>query len=249
MKSAKFLFLIFLIIGGYIWLRSVEPYDFNRILSAPSIEHPLGTDDLGRDVLAKILSALFFSAKMTIITLSISFTISIFLGVIAGYLGGRIDFLVMRIVEITASFPTIPTIIFLLFILRDTFFGLSIAISFAILPELIYSIRVKAAEISSYDFVRIYEVMGVGSLKIMFKHILRNIFPKIRTLFLSYLVLCVILEANVSYLGFGSDESFGKLISDSRKYMVMRQGLWNLIFPLIFLMILIYALDRKAMRR
>lgn len=239
----KIVFCLSLLSFCIVWVKIKGGYDFENILAKPSLAHPLGTDDLGKDVLAKIILAIFKSFKVIALTLLISFSLSTLIGIPAGYLQGKLEFAVMRIIEVLSSLPTIPTIISLLIIFQHNVLSISIALSAAIIPEVIYSIMIKSSEVSSSDFIQVYKVMGVSQLRIMFKHILKNILPHIKILFFSSLIFCIILETNISYIGFGYEETIGKIISDNRKFIITREGLWNIISPLAILSFSIFISD------
>ena len=207
--------LIILILG--VILVSFSPYDpeasdMSSRLQPPSLQHPMGTDQLGRDLLTRVLYggriSLFVAFMVVVITLVLGMPI----GAIAGYFGGTIDNLLMRLTDVALTLPTLLVLILLSAILREMDLPLieknsvlTIALVIGILSWMTVArlLRASYLTIREMEFVEAALAMGASNIRIMGRHILPNAISPIivqSTLALGYAIM---LESGLSFLGFG----------------------------------------------
>lgn len=223
------------------YLAVYRPFQFTDAISQPpSASFPLGTDQLGGDILSQIIWGTRVTMIFAIGAAGMSLIIGVLLGSIAGYYGGIVDDLISRFIEIFLMIPRL-----FLIVLMVAFFGSNIKIvmlvvGLTIWPSNARIIRSQVLSLKERGFVQAAKVVGVGDFRILFKHILPNgIYPVIAnsTVQMAY---AIITEANLSFLGLGDPNviSWGKILYKSQDNM---SAWWMLVFPGIVIMILVFA--------
>jgi peptide/nickel transport system permease protein len=245
--------LAILVLG--VLLVPLSPYDpeasdmANR-LQPPSLQHPFGTDPLGRDLLTRVLYGGRISLTVGLMVVVITLAIGIPVGAVAGYSGGWVDNVLMRITDAALSLPTLLVLILLSAILRETELPfvqknnvVTIAVVIGILSWMTVARLVRAAflAIREMEFVTSARSVGASNLRIMVRHILPNAVGPIiveSTLEIGYAIM---QEAGLSFLGFGIQPptpSWGNLLSNAPEHLTKHP--WLSIFPglMIFLTII-----------
>ncbi|NLM96736.1 MAG: ABC transporter permease [Halanaerobiaceae bacterium] len=214
-------------------------------LQPPSWKHILGTDQLGRDLLARIIYGSMVSLVVCILAVGLSGITGTVIGLIAGYSGGLIDDIVMRIVDIMLAFPGIILAIAVAGFLGPGFF--SIVLALAVKSWVIYArlIRSRVLEIKNQEYVRAAYAMGAGNARIIFRHILPNCISTLIVQAAMDMGTIMIAEAGLSFIGLGpqpSLPSWGNMLSTGRNYIT--NGWWLSVFPglAIFLTVLCFNL-------
>ena len=238
-----------------IVLASASPYDpelseISRKLQPPSLEHPMGTDPLGRDLLTRVLYGGRISLTVGVLVVLITLLIGVPVGAVAGYFGGWIDNVLMRITDAALSLPSLLVLILLSAMLREMELPfvqrnnvMTIALVIGLLSWMTVARLVRAAflTIRELDFVTAARCIGTSNLGIIVQHILPNSVGPIivdSTLGLGYAIL---EESGLSFLGFGIQPpmpSWGNLLSNAQAHMTRHP--WLAIFPglMIFLAII-----------
>jgi peptide/nickel transport system permease protein len=194
--------------------------------------HVLGTDGLGRDVLSRMIYGARVSLAVGLSSVVVSSLIGIPLGLIAGYRGGSVDSIIMRIVDGIISFPTLVLAIFFLYVVGAGFTSLVLVLA---LMRWVAYVRVTRGLVLPYRsaaFVEAAKSVGCRDARIMFRHILPNIATPLLVLALLELVLMILAEAGLSFLGLGvppPQPSWGVMIADGRTYM--DTAWWGVVFP------------------
>jgi|GEM_PF-112326 len=234
--------------------------DLSLGATPPSSSHPLGTDILGRDMLARILQGGQLSFSIAIVATFVSLTIGVFYGAIAGYTGGRVDNLMMRFVDVLYALPYLFLVIILMVMVRGVRTAIdptawwaflahpSLALFFALGAvqwlTMARIVRGQVLSLKQLDFVVAARTMGVSNLGILWRHLVPNSLGPV-IVYATLTVPSVILqEAFLSFLGLGieaPDASWGTLINDGRK--AMSASWWLLAFPAAFLATTIFALN------
>ncbi len=236
-------------------LVSFSPYDpeasdISKRLQPPSWDHPFGTDGLGRDLLTRVLHGGRISMTVGFLVVVITLAIGIPVGAVAGYFGGWIDNVLMRITDTALSLPTLMVLILLSAILREIEFPLlernnvlTIALVIGLLSWMTVARLVRATFliVREMEFITAAHCVGASSLRIMARHILPNAVGPIvveSTLETGYAIM---EEAGLSFLGFGimpPTPSWGNLLSNAQEHMTKHP--WLAIFPglMIFLTII-----------
>lgn len=236
-------------------LVSFSPYDpeepnITHKLEPPSLEHPFGTDPLGRDVLTRVLYGGRISMTVGFLVVAITLLIGIPVGAVSGYFGGWIDNVLMRITDTALSLPSLLVLILLSAILREVELPifkrdnvLTIALVIGVLSWMTVARLVRATFLSvrEMEFITAAHCVGASNLRIMVRHILPNVIGPIvveSTLEIGYAIM---QEAGLSFLGFGIQPptpSWGNLLSNAQEHMTKHP--WLPIFPgvMIFLTII-----------
>ncbi len=225
-------FLLMAAFGKY-----VTPYDpieteiANRFQS-PSFEHWCGTDKLGRDVFSQILYGARYSLKVGIFVLIIAVPLGVFLGGVAGLLGGWFDELIMRVTDIFLAFPYLLLAMSFSAALGPSLENAMIALSLVWWPPYTRLIRGQALSVRESAYIEAAHSMGEGRLSIIFRHLLPNCLSPVLVTFTLDMGAIVLATAALSFLGFGAQPplpEWGRLISDGRIYLF--QAWWVPTFP------------------
>jgi peptide/nickel transport system permease protein len=197
-----------------------------------SMKHILGTDTLGRDVLSRAIWGARISLSVSLLAIAITAVIGTVLGIIAGYMGGRIDAFIMRITDIAMAFPMLLLAILLAVSLGPGFFTVIFALSVLGWSGYARIIRGETLRIRSSDYVLQAQVIGASAWRIMFRHI----FPNIMNILIIGITLSVgtmiLAESGMSYLGVGIPApmpSWGSMVSDGRNDLDL--AWWISTFP------------------
>ena len=197
-----------------------------------SSAHILGTDLLGRDILSRVIYGTRVSLSISFMVIFITSSIGTILGMIAGYLGGRIDTFLMRITDVTLSFPIILIAILLAVILGPSLKTVVLAISIIGWAPYARLIRGETLKVSQADFVAQARIIGSSSMRIIIKHIFPNVVNPLIVLATLQVGLIILLEAGLSYLGAGippPTPSWGSMVADGRN--LIDTAWWISFFP------------------
>lgn len=230
-------------------LTSFDPIkvDVMQALKPPGAEHWFGTDAIGRDVLARTLFAARYDLAMAFFGVVGPIILGTIIGLIAGYLGGRIDAALMRILEVTVSFPYFVLVIAIVAVLGP---GLkSYFISLTLVNWVSYArlVRSQALVLRGVDFVLAARGMGFGHLRIMLFHILPNAIVPSIVFVMTDAVLAIVLGSSLGFLGLGVQPptpEWGAMIADGQTYLTT--AWWIAIFPGIAICLLALGLSLTA---
>lgn len=230
------LFLLIICVSSLLapYISPNDPYtvDLSNVLKAPSKEFPFGTDSLGRCVFSRVLyggSNTIFSA---LIVVSITFIVGSFIGVISGYIGGKFDTIVMRIVDVFLAFPGLVIAIAVAGILGGGIINAMIAIGAISWTKYTRIARSKVFELKEETFIQATRLSGKGEIYIIFKHILPNILPYL-IVTASLDIGTVIIEiSSLAFLGLSSplpSPEWGAMISEGKS--MIQFAPWIMIAP------------------
>ncbi len=226
--------------NGHLWTTLI-PYSFNTVdynlnkptPSAPDRNHWLGTDDEGRDILARILYGLRLSVVFAFVLTTVSSTIGIIIGAIQGYFGGKTDIIIQRILEIWESLPQLFILIIIASIFTPNFWTLLLIMLFFGWPALVGVVRAEFLRTRNFEFVKAAKALGVSNLRIMFKHILPNALVASITFIPFILSESIVALTALDFLGLGLSYEYPSLGD------LVRQGKDNLQAPWIGISIFI----------
>ena len=227
------------------WL---APYDPNEMtldmMSAPSKMHLLGTDDLGRDLLSRIIWGTQISLFVGVSTVFISLVLGVILGVVAGYYGGWADMIIMRYIDLQWAFPNFIIAVYLVAVFGTGLLNVIVAISLAFLDDLARVARSKVLTLKEQQFVEAARTNGSSNMRIMFKHILPNAAAPLivqATVCVSYAILG---EASLSFLGLGvsaNTPTWGLILADGRSFI--SQAWWLGVYPGLAIMLIVLSIN------
>ena len=237
------IFLLSAIFGNVI-----SPYDPSDMafdmMESPSWSHPLGTDDLGRDLLSRIIVGTQVSLFVGISTVVIALIAGLILGVLAGYLGGWVDHVIMRYIDLQWAFPNFIIAVYLVAVFGTGLSNVIVAISLAFVDDFARIARGMVLSIKEEQYVAAARTVGVSDIRIMWRHILPNAAAPIivqATVSISYAILG---EASLSFLGLGVDAStptWGLILADGRSFI--SRAWWLGIFPGLAIMLTVLSIN------
>jgi len=239
-------------------LVSFSPYDpetsdMTSRLQPPSIQHPMGTDQLGRDMLTRILYGGRISIVVAIMVVFITLLIGIPVGAAAGYFGGAIDGVLMRLTDVTLTLPSLLVLILLSAIMREVELPLfernsvmTIALVIGLLSWMTAArlLRAEYLTIRELEFIEAARAMGASNSRIIIRHILPNAISPIIVQSTLMLGFAIMIESGLSFLGFGIQPptpSWGNLLSNAQQHMT--QHPWLAIFPGIMIFVTVISIN------
>ena len=242
------IFLVFLFCG--IFADFLAPYGMNETnlevrLEAPSLAHPLGTDHLGRDVLSRILIGAKLSMIVSFLAAGIGTLVSLVIGVLSGYLGGKTDMILQRGVDAWMTFPDLVLLIVIISVVGP---GIpQIVIVLGLLYGIAGSRIVRGAVVTVKESMYTHAAQSIGArtLHILARHIVPNVMPVLIVLFTTRIGAVILTEAGLSFLGLGvppPEPTWGAMLSGTgRTYMYL--GPWLALAPGLCLTIVVYAIN------
>ena len=217
-------------------LATHDPYELNLSpevrLRSPSIEHWLGTDDLGRDLFSRMVYGARISLSVGFIAVAIMLLIGVTLGAIAGYYGKWVDTLIMRLVEVMMCFPRLYLILMILAFLGPSIINVMIIIGLTSWTGLTRLVRAEFLSLREREFIIAARALGVSDSRIAFKHILPNALAPVFVSITLSLGGAILIESGLSFLGLGVQiptPSWGNIISTGRFYI--DSAWWLTVFP------------------
>lgn len=248
--------LVFLLLAVTLLAPVIAPYDpldaiMRNANAAPSAEHLFGTDKLGRDVLSRILYGASYSLSSVIGLVALIFVVGTTLGVIAGYSGGIVDTVIMRIADMMISFPGVILAIAIAGILGGSLFNAMVALLCVTWTKYARLSRSMVLKIKKHDFVSAAVVSGGSSIHILWVHILPNILPLMIITAAADIGAMMMELAGLSFLGFGSQPpapEWGLMLNEGRQQL--QTAPWLMFFPglSIFITVVIFNLWGDSLR-
>lgn len=248
MALASLIFLAVCVVLA-VFTPFLAPYDFdaidyNLIGQGPSLAHPFGTDVLGRDLFTRVLFGMRISLMVGVIATIVSFSIGITWGAVAGFAGGKTDYLMMRFVDIMYSLPYMFFVIILMTIFGRNIYNLFLALGAVQWLTMSRIVRGQVLSLKHKEFVEAARSIGLKPRNILFKHIIPNTLGPV-IIYVTLTIPRIILEeAFLSFLGLGVQSpmaSLGSLSSDGAQAMELYP--WLIIFPGLTLAAILFALN------
>ena len=247
-KAAASAVVLLVLTFTAVFAEFLVPYDPNamdyEMMVTPSISHPLGTDDLGRDLFSRIIQGTRISLFVGVSTVAISLVLGVLMGLAAGYYGGWIDMIIMRYIDIQWAFPNFIIAVYLVAVFGAGLSNVIVAISLAFLDDFARITRGMVLTLKESQFVDAARVMGASDWRIMLRHILPNAAAPLivqATVSVSYAILG---EASLSFLGLGVESdtpTWGLILSESRSFI--SRAWWLGVFPGLAIMITVLSIN------
>ncbi|MDF1536386.1 MAG: ABC transporter permease [bacterium] len=220
-------------------------------LMPPGADHLLGTDDRGRDVMARMVHGSRVSLSVGFVAVSIYIFIGVFLGALAGYFGGKMDAVISRAIEVMMCFPTFFLILTVLAFLKPSIYNIMVIIGVTGWPGVARLVRGEFLKQRQLDYVIAARAIGASDLRIIFYHILPNSLAPVLVSATFGIAGAILVESSLSYLGFGvppPTPSWGEILSQSKNYIDF--AWWLTIFPgaAIFITVTAYNLVGEGLR-
>jgi peptide/nickel transport system permease protein len=219
---------------------SVDPaaIDVSKSLQPPSWEHPLGTDDLGREVLVRMLYGARISLLVGFVAVGISTLIGILCGALAGYYGGWVDAVVMRFVDIMLCFPTFFLILAVIAFLDPSIWNIMIVIGLTSWMGVARLVRAEFLSLRQRDFVLAAQVLGASDARLIFRHILPNALSPVLVSATLGVAGAILTESALSFLGIGVQPptpSWGNMLIIGKQ--TLGSAWWLSVFPGVAILI------------
>ncbi|MBR3627583.1 MAG: ABC transporter permease [Elusimicrobia bacterium] len=241
--------IILLLIFVALFAPVISPYTpsqqnvFER-LQSPSLNHFFGTDDLGRDVFTRMIFGARISLAVGFISVFIILVIGTFLGIISGYYGGKIDYIIMRFTDIVLCFPTFFLIILVIAFIEPNIYNVMIVIGVTSWPGLARLVRAEVLSLKEREFILVSKMMAISNIKIFFVHILPNIISPLMVYSSLAIGGAILTESALSFLGLGVQPptpSWGQILTSGKDYIYM--AWWLSLFPGIAILVTVLAFN------
>lgn len=228
----------------------LTPYSYEEIrdplnrLAAPSAQHLLGTDELGRDVFTRMLYGARISLLVGIVPTMLSMMAGAALGILAGYLGGRVDAVIMRLADIMLAFPSMLLAMVIMYTLGDGIINIFLALALVNWASVARIVRAETLKLRETEYIEAARCIGVSDRKIMWRHILPNCIPSLIVLFTLNVPSAILSESSLSFLGLGIQKpmaSWGLMVNTGRQYLYTDPMLS--LAPSIAIMVIVLAFN------
>ncbi|MBK5571681.1 ABC transporter permease [Ensifer sp. SSB1] len=221
------LILVGLLVFVALFIPFISPHDPYRVAMdeqflPPSATFWLGTDNFGRDLLTRILYGARISLIVGIVPSFISLMIGAVLGIISGYFGGRIDFIIMRLADMMIAFPSLLLAMVVMYTLGANLFNIFIALSLVGWAGVARVVRAQTLAVKEKEFIEAARANGTRKVKIMSGHIFPNVVPTLIVLFSLSIPEAIMWESSLSFLGVGvqpPEASWGLLVAKGKEYI------------------------------
>jgi peptide/nickel transport system permease protein len=246
------LLLLATLIGPLVYRAPTDLIDYGAGLLSPSLDHPFGTDDLGRDLMARALVGGRVSMAVGVAAVLVAISVGTFMGAMAGFFGGRVDSLLMRLTDLFLALPALPLLLMVTYLFRDPMrraFGPEVGVFILIVSvigmlnwmPLARLVRAAFLSIKQKEFVEAARCTGASNSRLMANHILPNTLSAVIVAATVGVGQAIITESSLSFLGLGFPPdvpTWGRLLYDAQNYLDLAPH-WA-IFPglLIFLTVL-----------
>ena len=213
-------------------------------LRPPDAEHWFGTDDFGRDVFTRIAYGARLSLQVGVISVVLAASIGVTLGIIAGYYGGWIDALIMRLIDVMLAFPGILLALAIVAILGRSLTNVMIAVGISAIPVYARMARGTTLSVKNIDFIIAARAIGAPTPRIMLRHVLPNITAPLLVVATNGIASAIIAGAALSFLGLGAQPptpEWGVMLAEGRVYL--RNAWWVTTFPGLAIMVTVMAIN------
>jgi peptide/nickel transport system permease protein len=238
--------ILIAVASNFIWDYDNKNKGMNSLerLLSPSLSHPFGTDHMGRDVLARVCYGARYSLLIGFSAVSISMIFGAIIGSIAGYYGGRVESIIMRIVELFLMIPAILLVIIFVSVFGTSLLNLIIGLGASTIPHFARNARASVMTVRGSEFVEAAKAVGASDLRIIFDHVLPNAFSPILVQATTRIASCIIDAAAFSFLGLGVPAplpEWGAMLADARQFLRDHPNLT--VAPGVAIMLTVFAVN------
>jgi peptide/nickel transport system permease protein len=229
------------------WIAPKDPYEVTgNFGSPPSSEHLLGTDQVGRDVLSRLIYATRVSLMVGVGAVAIYVTIGTILGAVSAYFGGWVDMLFMRVTDVFMSFPQLMVTLVIVSIMGPNLTNVILVLGVLGWPPAARLVRGSVLSLKQMDFVKASVVLGLSTPRILFGHILPNALAPLLVHATFGMAGAIVIEASLSFLGMGVQPptaSWGNMLTDAQSLTVLTSQPWLWVPPGIMIVIAVLSIN------
>jgi len=253
MAGALLIVVLFLVslLAPFIAPYGPDELDLYHVLMPPSASHWFGTDDLGRDVLTRVIYGARISLKVGFVAVGIAVAIGTFIGLVSGYYSGHLDNILMRVVDIMLCFPTFFLILAVIAFLEQSIWYIMIVIGLTGWMGVARLVRAEVLSLRERDFIMAVRALGAGDARIIFRHILPNALSPVLVSATLGVAGAILTESALSFLGIGvppPTPSWGNILTAGKEYIEF--AWWLTLYPglAITVTVLAYYLVGEGIR-
>jgi len=241
---AVLIIIVLTMVYSFIFISYEQAVAINplKTLQPPSAEHPFGTDNMGRDVLTRVIYGTRYSLAVGFGSVAFGLVIGIFLGAIAGYYGGWIDEILMRLTDVLASIPALLLGMVIVTVLGTGLTTLLLAVGISVIPSFVRMARAAVLSVKGNEFVEASRAIGMSEFRIIFTQVLPNSLSPLIVTATSRLATSILQAAALSFLGFGIPvplPEWGALVSAGRNYIRIASHI--ALYPGLSIMVITFA--------
>jgi peptide/nickel transport system permease protein len=250
--AGMIIIILFMIIGfgaplfaQFITRYGVDEIHATEMMAAPSLKYWLGTDQLGRDMLTRIVYGARISMEVGLVGSSIQVLLATIIGIISGFIGGKTDLIIQRFVDAWMCFPGLVILLSIMAIVGPGLWSLIFVLGLQGSIGASRVVRSAVISIKSNVYVEAGKAVGATKTQIMIKHILPNIMAPIIIIFSTAMGAMILAEASLSFLGYGipvTEPSWGGMLNGAGRYLMV-QSPWLAVWPGFFLSVVVFAIN------
>lgn len=241
--------VVVLLILVAIFAPLIAPYDYQiqdylAMMQSPSKAHLFGTDQFGRDIFSRCIYGTRYSLLIALFCTIAAFFSGGLLGIIAGYFGGKVDTVIMRVMDIFQAIPMIMMAMCIVAVLGNGIPQLVAVIMFASMPTMARNNRAAILRVRGNDYIEASEAIGVGQVKMIIKHMIPNAVGVMIIYFVGFLAVSIMMMSSMSYIGVGlaaPTPEWGLILNDGKSYIT--QAPYMMLFPALMIMITCFAFN------
>ncbi len=239
--------LVFVFCGAFAPLIApYDPYqnDLMNVLMPPSAEHWFGTDELGRDLFSRVIHGARISLIEGVFSVALAMAIGVPIGMVSGYLGGRIDAVIMRLIDVLLAFPGVLLAIVIISVLGPGLTNAIIAVAVYTIPIFARLARGSTLTVKDEPYVEAARAAGLSDLRILSRHIFPNISATLFVMMTLRVAISILTAASLSFLGLGAQAplpEWGAMLSNSRNAMLIAPHV--ALFPGLAIILLVFGLN------
>ena len=241
--------ILVIAVGTALFAPQIAPHDpidqaFTEQLRPPSPTHPFGTDEFGRDILSRVLYGARIALVVGVLSDGIAMALGVALGVIAGYAGGKVDAVAMRVVDVMLAFPYLLLAMIVVAILGPSLTNAMIAIGVVYTPQFARLVRGSVLAVKEQEFVEAAEAVGAGLARILGRYVLPNILSPIIVMATLTVGFTIVETAGLSFLGLGASPptpEWGSMLATGRSFMLTAP--WIATFPGVAILVTVIGFN------
>lgn len=238
------LFIVVSLVGPLLTTQDPTAVKVLNKLQPPSAEHWFGTDNYGRDIFTRIIHGMALTLQVGFLSVTMGGVIGVVLGIVSGYYGGKIDTVIMRVMDVLLAFPGILLALAIVSVLGGSLQNVIIAVAVFSVPAFARIVRGSTLSVRKLEYIDAVKALGASDFRIIFKHILPNVMSPIIVQATLRIATAVLTASGLSFLGLGAQPptpEWGAMLSDGRNFMSDAPHV--ILFPGIMIILVVLAFN------